>query len=255
MADPVWDAVQTARRMCFDIPVTTADLRALGERVVASEPHPVRAALAIKNEIERNAAHYERRAVETQAPSASATLTERSMTLAQRAEADAAAERDRVEAVRLERLAKGLPVAHTDSDGCVTTIYYRPGQRDRDAVDARGLRERHARVTGVLLRMRAETAPRVPTMPTPRTLGDEDHECYLAALRAHKDAVRAGAARRARMAELERERCALEAQLRAASTRSSQAWAAAGRSRAREEHARLAKRRKSEHQGRTGTQG
>ena len=110
--------------MC-SVHVTTEDIRELAMRTCAFERNPVRAAVKIKDALEERADYYEARVRRTQEMTTRDMLYERSGRMESEGGGEGGGRRE--EAVRLRRLAEGLPVTHRDASGATTKIHYRPG--------------------------------------------------------------------------------------------------------------------------------
>jgi hypothetical protein len=258
MGDRVDHVLQLVHALC-SVRATTHDLRELASRECARERNIVRAAVKTKDALEAKAGYYEDRMWRTQEMSTSDRLLE--MSRGQRGEAQAcdegARQGARQDAVRLRRLAEGRPVAHTGRDGVMTTVWYRkvrPGAADGRArgraagAQKEALQRRHREIATKLHRMQMEATPRVPPMPVPRTVGDDDYELYLTAFQRHMDTARANKRRRVDMTKLEEERVAIERRLRTRETVSeADAWEEEKKVAGDEGYARMARKRKMSH--------
>jgi hypothetical protein len=255
------NALQLVRTMC-SVRATTQDLRDLAERECAREQNLVRASVKIKDALEAQEAYYEERVRRTQEVSTRDQLYARSERIC--GAVRTCEESSRQEEARLRRLAEGRPVVYTDREGVATTIYYRKAragageERERDAkktAEKEGLRARHREIATKLRRMQMEPTPRVPTMPAPRTLGDEDYEIYLRAFQRHRDTERANERRRHAMAKMEKERTTIERRLRQPDGGcGADAWEGGKRERREQEYATMAKQRKVSHAAKTTVQ-
>lgn len=252
MADAVDHALEMVRAMC-SVLVTTEDIRELAVRTCALERNTVRAAVKIKDALEEKADYYEARVRRTQEMTTSDRLYERSGRMERGGGGEGGGRRE--DAVRLRRLAEGLPVAHHDASG-TTEIHYRPGRawkegrasakRDREA---ESLKRRHAEIMTKIGRVRMEPAERVPTMPDPRTLGDKDYEIYLRAFQKYKDTVRGNKRKREEMRKMQEEREGIEKRLREirGADSAGERWEEEQRKRVEEGYTELGKERRAKH--------
>ena len=244
--------VERLVRNLTNVRITTRDLRELCADAARESLNIVRAAVHVREQIDSAPEYFERRFRDAGLLRAEDKLQRRADKILETAGTKTDAEIAR--ANQLSRYAKGLPVTVDQADGTTSTVWYRKADRLRPDARQRQLHElraEHRKIVKTQYRMQMEATPRVPPLPTPRTLGDTDHECYLKALQHHKDTVRSIAARRERMQELTQQRTELERRLQAAPRQSADDWTIASQERERDEYSRVHKRRKMEHAART----
>lgn len=238
-------------RNLTSVRITTQDLRELCADAARESPNIVRAAVHVRQQIDDTPEYFERRFRDAGVMRAEDKLQQRADKILETTGTKTDGEIAR--ANQLSRYAKGLPVTVDQADGTTSTVWYRKADHLRPDARQRQLEElraKHRSIVTTQYRIQMEATPRVPPLPTPHTLGDTNHDCYLKALQHHKDTVRAVAARRKRMQELTQQRTELERRLRAAPLQSADDWTIESQVRERDEYGHVHRRRKMEHAAR-----